>query len=342
MTKNNKTRQNGTTFNATTATNGITKSSESQTTTLQQLNVQAEAVAGSESNSTTLDSADDSITSDTAKNSDNWLLSQTNSLGKLRLPALFYDLTLLTVIAPFHAYLWTYLFKRGRFNYYLVPLDLIEISVSDLTALFLAILALTFALTLPLYPILPYFFPVALKNESKKILSDRILMIVVGLELLVVAFILMTTFFSIDRYWRFIGENFGLCLLAFTGLITFLSVLFKGKFQQKELDVKSSLALVAGVVIFLFFSSAVAQNLGTYFAKNQITYDTVCGNYFRIARAGDKTIVKKVDRSGRTFDNTYRFLPDQCQDEEQFFTREDMGPLTPVLTPKQLDKQPER
>lgn len=259
---------------------------------------------------------------------------------KSSVPKIFYDIAFLTLVVPTILYTQGYMYKLGKFKFYGVPTDYIEVGYHDIIAVWALPLVFLFVLLLPLYP---FLIPshvleglIAEKETNKgnswtdsKWFKPVLNMIFVLLMSLVSVVILA----GLSDYWYFFR-----LIPALSGLFFFSIFLFwlqsrwktKGSYRHKLLKAASFLL---SAILLLIATSGMSEALGVFQAERKMKYQMVCSpekNWVRIAKSGDKIIAKEVDKDTRKATGKTVLISGKCEDfvilEDVTFTREELGP----------------
>lgn len=271
------------------------------------------------------------------------VLSETSYVKEFSIPKIVYDLAFITVLLPAFLYFHTYLYKLGKFNFYGIPSDYIDVGYNDILALISILLAFLFIFFMPLY----YFFvPQEVledlveedKGKSKWLsISEQKQKIVFVLLILIVLFIIVcdineyrtSILYGLKEYWDFAGSVYELIFLF---ILMMAMYLVQSVWNTKDIPRQKLLKLGSvtfTTLLFLISTTGISQQLGEFHAARKTTYEKVCSpekNWIRIGKSGDRIIAKEINELTNKLDERTVLIGANCND----FVLLENTSLTPV------------
>lgn len=250
-------------------------------------------------------------------------VSSEKYLQNFSIPKILYDIAAITFLLPTVLYLHAHMYKLGRFDFYEIPIDYLEVSYHDIVALWALPVVFLFIFLLPFYA---FFIPsqvleglTSQKQSAKKDWTDSKWLgyIFKGLFLLLMTGVSGLILSNFDGYWDFVTSTYPLFAAFIFSTVLFWIQTFwdtKGVTSQKLMKIGS---FVFSLLLMLISTTSIAQKMGKFQAQKKMNYERICSsekNWIRVGKSGDKIIAKEIDQNTNTAAKKTLLIGSNCDE----------------------------
>ena len=251
---------------------------------------------------------------------------QTNSRNyshKSSIPKIVYDIAFITFMLPAILNLHAYMYKLGKFNFYGVPPDYIEVGYQDLLNLWTVPLIFLFILLLPFYPffipsqVLERLFARQEMNKKNRSGADWRSRLIKGGFVLLMSLASFALLYNLGTYWDFARSH----LPLFSSFVFSIFLLWAQSFWITKRSASERLlkivSVIFSVLMLLISTTAIAQELGKFHAEKKTKYEAICSpekKWVRVGKTGDKIIAKEINEVTNKADKKTILVGANCND----------------------------
>ena len=243
---------------------------------------------------------------------------------KSSIPKIFYDIAFLTFVVPTVLYTLGYTYKLGRFKFYGVPADYIEVGYNDILAVWLLPLIFLFVLLLPLYPFLiPTHILEELSSAKEKIeqkekrSESKWKQWLTTIIVILMSFVSLVILISLSDYWYlFKLIPFFIALLFFSTILFWLQSRWKTRNSYRHKLFKLA-SFLFSTILLIVATGGISESLGVFEAERKTKYQMVCypeRNWMRVAKSGDRIIAKEVSIDTKKITGRTVLIGGNCED----------------------------